>query len=117
MVCVGFLKDAQQLCEDAAAEADASDVVPAYESSADAAVSAGQTLGLDIHIVSSTSASVLLGKVVDARTLYPDASELHEGHSTTGGDANFETIWHRKQMLQVLSCWVVPSAAYGVRVC
>ena len=44
--------------------------------SADAVVSAGQTSGLDIHIVSSTSASVLLGKAVDARSLYPDACDL-----------------------------------------
>ena len=86
MVRVGFsIKDARQICEDAAAEADASDVISAYESSADAVVSAGQTSGLDIHI---TSASVLLAMVVDARTLYPDASDLYVEHSMTGGAAD-----------------------------
>ena len=56
--------------------------------SADAVVSAGQTSGLHIHIVSSTSASVLLGKVVDAHTLYPDAGDLYVEHSMTGGAAD-----------------------------
>ena len=63
-------------------------MVSAYESSADAVFSGGQTSGLDIHIVSSTSASVLLGKVVDARILYPDASDLYVGHSMAGGAAH-----------------------------
>ena len=32
----------------------------------------------------------LLGKVVDARTLYPDASDLYVGHSLTGGAADLK---------------------------
>ena len=67
-------------------------MVSAYESSADAVVSAGQTSGLDIHIVSSTSVSVLLGKVVDARTLCPDANDLYVGHNMTGGAADLYDV-------------------------
>ena len=54
----------------------------------DAVVSAGQTSVLDFHIVSSTSASVLLDQVVDAPTLYLDASDVYVGHSMTGGTAD-----------------------------
>jgi len=76
---------------------DASDVVSAYSSLATAVVSAGQTSGLDIHVVSSTSASVLLGKVSDARAAYPDASVLFVGHSMTGGAADLQDAVAQEQ--------------------
>ena len=67
-------------------------MVSVYESSADAVVSAGQTSGLNIHIVSTTPASVLLGKIVDACTLYPDARDLYVGHNLTGGAADLQDV-------------------------
>ena len=67
---------------------DASDVMSAYSSLATAVVSAGQTSGLDIHVVSSTS--VLLGKVSDASAAYSDATVLFVGHFMTGGAADLQ---------------------------
>ena len=47
--------------------------------------------------MTSTSASVLLGKVSDARAAYPDATVLFVGHSMTGGAADLQDAVAQEQ--------------------